>query len=344
MPKVNISDIAEKAGVSKTAVSFAFNYPNRLAAQTLERILLVAEEMGYSPDPIARSMLTRKTGTIGLLLPQVIQEIAQNPYFTDVLAGIGEVCSHHGLSLMLVPPLKGSMRRAIDKAAVDGFLTLGLEESKTTMVVLRQRNVPFVTIDSDPIEGIPAVNVDDRKGAYEVMLHILSLGHCRITILPIRSGKQGHYEEYVGTLGARMQGYIQALAKFGLKPGSREVRVLECSNSELGGREGLRSILSSRRPPTAIVAMSDIIAFGILQEARSSGINIPGELSVVGFDDNLLSRLISPQLTTVSQPGVEKGQLAASLLLRNLMGEEDISQIVLDTNLILRESTGIVSK
>lgn len=344
MPKVNISDIAEKAGVSKTAVSFAFNYPNRLAAQTLERILFVAEEMGYSPDPIARSMLTRKTGTIGLLLPQVIQEIAQNPYFTDVLAGIGEVCSHHGLSLMLVPPLKGSMRRAIDKAAVDGFLTLGLEESKTTMVVLRQRNVLFVTIDSDPIEGIPAVNVDDRKGAYEVMLHILSLGHRRITILPIRSGKQGHYEEYVGTLGARMQGYIQALAKFGLKLGSREVRVLECSNSELGGREGLRSILSSRRPPTAIVAMSDIIAFGILQEARSSGINIPGELSVVGFDDNLLSRLISPQLTTVSQPGVEKGQLAASLLLKNLMGEEDISQIVLDTNLILRESTGIVSK
>ena len=344
MPRVNISDIAEKAGVSKTAVSFAFNYPTRLAAQTLKHILLVAEEMGYSPDPIARSMLTRKTGTIGLLLPQVIQEIAQNPYFSDLLAGIGEVCSHHGLSLMLVPPLKGSMRRAIDKAAVDGFLTLGLEESKTTMVVLRQRNIPFVTIDSDPIDNIPAVNVDDRKGAYEVMMHILNLGHRRITILPIRSGKQGHYEEYVGTLGARMQGYRQALAEFGLQPGSREIKVLECPNTEPGGREGLRSILSSRHPPTAIVAMSDIMAFGILQEARASGVKIPGALSVVGFDDNLLSRLINPQLTTVSQPGVEKGQLAASLLLRNLMGEEDLSQIVLETNLVLRESTGTVPK
>ncbi len=88
--------------------------------------------------------------------------------------------------------------------------------------------------------------------------------------------------------------------------------------------------------------MSDIIAFGILQEARALGVKVPEELSVVGFDDNLLARLITPQLTTVSQPGVEKGQLAASLLLRNLMGEEDLSQIILENKLVVRESTGVV--
>ncbi|MEA4812645.1 MAG: LacI family DNA-binding transcriptional regulator [Anaerolineaceae bacterium] len=342
MARINISDIAEKAGVSKTAVSFAFNYPQRLSAQTLQHILEVADEMGYSPDPIARSMLTRKTGTIGLLLPQPIQEIAQNPYFADLLSGIGEVCSHNGLSLMLIPPLMGSMRRAIDKAAVDGFLTLGLEESKTTMVVLRQRNMPFVTIDSDPIEGIPAVNVDDRQGAYLIMKHILHLGHRKIAILPIRSGKQGHYREYVGTLGARMQGYIQALEEFGMEASSRDVKIMECSNSEAGGREGFKALLSSRRQITAIVAMSDVIAFGILQEAKNRGISIPGSLSLAGFDDNQLSRFISPTLTTVSQPGVQKGELAASILIRNLAGHDERSHHMLETRLSVRESTGQV--
>jgi hypothetical protein len=142
MARVKIKDIAEKAGVSKTAVSFAFNNPEHLSEGTVKHILSIAEEMGYTPDPVARNLITGKTGTIGLLVPQPIPEIIRNPFTPEFIEGIGEVCTLEGLSLLLVPPLKGSMQRAIGNAAVDGFLTLGLEESKSTMVVLRQRGVP----------------------------------------------------------------------------------------------------------------------------------------------------------------------------------------------------------
>ncbi|GAP12490.1 transcriptional regulator, LacI family [Longilinea arvoryzae] len=338
MPRVNITDIARKAGVSKTAVSFAFNNPSRLSEATVQQILAIAEEMGYSPDPVARSMSTGRTGTIGLLLPQPLPEIVRNPYFPEFLEGIGEVCTHSGLSLMLVPPLKGSMRRAIVNAAVDGFLTLGLEESKATMVVLRQRGVPFVTVDSDPIEGVPAINVDDAGGACQAMQHVLALGHRQIAILAIRSGKQGHYREYVGTLGARMHGYLQALEEYGLTINGRSVRLLECASTEEGGMESFQTLWKSRHHPTAIIAMSDIIAIGVIKAAASAGQQVPRDLSVVGFDDITLASLIHPALTTVAQPSREKGEMATRELVKLIESNSQPIHQVLPTRLVERSS------
>lgn len=344
MPKVNIGDIALRAGVSKTAVSFAFNNPSKLSEATARHILEIAESMGYTPDPVARSMTTGKTGTIGLLLPQSIPEMIRNPYFPEFLEGIGEVCNHSGLSLMLVPPLKGSMRRAIVNAAVDGFLTLGLEEHKATMLVLRQRDVPFVTVDSDPIEDIPAINIDDESGARMVMEHILNAGHRQIAILAIRSGKQGHYQEYVGTLGARMKGYLSALGHFGLKVDGRHVRLVECVCSEEGGRDGYKILWKSQKKPTALICMSDIIAIGAMKAAQASGLDIPGELSFAGFDDIPLAELVRPGLTTVSQPSIQKGKLAAEILVRLLDTTIAPEHHLLPTSLVLRESVGEAKK
>ncbi|PKO19030.1 MAG: alanine racemase [Chloroflexi bacterium HGW-Chloroflexi-10] len=338
MPKANIKDIAQKAGVSKTAVSFAFNNPSRLSENTVKHILEVADEMGYSPDPVARSMSTGKTGTIGLLLPQPIPEIVRNPFFPEFVEGIGEVCTHSGLSLLLVPPLKGSIRRAIVNAAVDGFLTLGLEEYKATMMVLRQRDVPFVTVDSDPIEGVPAVNVDDTGGAQKAMEHLLQMGHRQITILAIRSGKRGQYNEYVGTLGARIQGYIKALEPFGLSIDSRKIRLVECESTEKGGVECFQKIWNTRYRPTAVIAMSDIIAIGVMKAAQAEGVVVPRDLSIVGFDDIPLSGLLKPALTTISQPSLEKGDLAAKTLVRLLDGLIEPIHHCLPTRLIKRET------
>ncbi|HEY3310719.1 MAG TPA: substrate-binding domain-containing protein [Anaerolineales bacterium] len=338
MSRVNITDIALKAGVSKTAVSFAFNNPNRLSETTLKHILSIADEMGYTPNPVARSMTTGRTGAIGLLVPQPINEIIRNPHFPEFVEGIGEVCTHSGLSLMLVPPLKGSMRRAIDNAAVDGFLTLGLEEYKSTMVVVLQRRVPFVTIDSDPIDGVPAINVDDTGGARQAMEYVLEMGHRHIVILAIRSGKQGHYQEYVGTLGARMQGYQLALKNFGLDVNGRTVRLLECPSTEEGGKEVFQTLWRSRNRPTAIIAMSDIIAIGVMKAARAQGLQIPRDLSVVGFDDIAIASIIHPTLTTVSQPTAEKGRQAAMLLVKLIESNIEPTRMTFPTQLVKRES------
>ena len=338
MGNVTIKDIALKAGISKTAVSFAFNNPSRLSETTLKHILAIAEEMGYSPNPVARSMTTGRTGAIGLLVPQPIDEIIRNPHFPEFIEGIGDVCTRSGLSLMLVPPLKGSMRRAIDNAAVDGIITLGLEEDKATMVVVRQYRVPFVTVDSDPIEGVPAINVDDAGGASQAMQHILKLGHRHIAILAIRSGKQGHYKDYVGTLGARMNGYLKALGMVGLSINGRSVRLIECVSTEAGGEEGFHTLWKSRNKPTAVIAMSDIIAIGVIKAAVAQGLRVPEDLSVLGFDNIALASLIKPALTTVSQPSIEKGRQAASLLVRLLDSPVPPTHTILPTQLILRQS------
>ena len=338
MPKVNIDDIAQRAGVSKTAVSFAFNNPSRLSQETVQRVFAIADELGYHPDPIARSMSTRRTGTIGVLVPQPIPEVIRNPFIPELLEGIGEVCTEAGLSLMIVPPLKGSIQRAIDNTAVDGFITLGLEEYKSTMVVLRQRGVPIVTVDSDTIDGVPGVNIDDEGGAKKAMLYLLGNGHRDITILAIRSGKRCHYQEYQGTLRQRINGYLAAMAEFGLKIDNQHIRLVECICTEEGGKTGFQTVWNARRKPTAIAAMSDIIAIGVMEAAKELGVEIPRDLSIVGFDDIPMAGLLNPPLTTVAQPRCRKGKLAAELLLKYIEGNIDPTHHILQTELILRNS------
>ncbi len=340
MNKVTIKDIARAVGVSTTSVSFAFNNPGRLSEATLQRILETAEELGYVPDPVARSMTTGRTCTLGVLVPQPIPEIIRNPFLSEFLEGVGEVCTEAGFSLMLVPPLEGSIRRAIFNAAVDGFLTLGLEPIKPVMVVLRQRGVPYIMVDSDPVEDVPSVNVDDERGARLAMDHVLKAGHRDIAILAIRSGKEGRYEEYSGTLRRRMAGYQAALARHGLRLDGRHVRLVECASTARGGRTGFRRVWRPPLRPTALVAMSDIIAIGAMDASRQAGVRVPDDLSIVGFDDIPMSAWVYPPLTTVFQPLREKGKLAAEMLVSHIRGELQPSHRVLPTRLVMRQSVG----
>ncbi len=338
MTRITIKEIAEKAGLSVTSVSFAFNNPHRLPEATVQRILEVAEELGYTPDPVARSMSTGRTGTLGILVPQPFTEIIRNPFLYEFLDGVAEVCTAAGYSLMIVPPLEGSVRRAIGVSAVDGFLTLGLELYKSAMKVLSQREVPFVMVDSEPIEGVSSVNVNEKAGSYAVMTHVLEAGHHNIAILGIRSGKEGRFQEYAGTLRQRIDGYINALAKYDLKVDQQQVQLIECSSTINGGQDGFHQLWRKKDHPTAVVAMSDIIAIGVVDAAKQMGIRIPEELSVVGFDDISISKLITPALTTVSQPLQHKGKLATELLVKCLEGECKPSHILLKTKLVVRAS------
>ncbi len=344
MSKVTIKDIAKKAGVSITAVSFAFNNPKQLGEKTVQKILEVADELGYLPDPIARSMTSGKTGTLGLLLPQPLPETLSNPFLLDFMEGIGETSTADGYNLMLIPPLKGSIRRAIEYAAVDGFITLGLESSKSTIILIRQRGVPFVTVDSDPVEGVPAVNIDDAGGAKSIMNYVLNAGHRKIAIVGIRSGKEGHYQDYVGTLKKRLQGFEQALKSFDLSFESQGIFVIESESTTLKGGKSVFNKIQKLRPlPTAMVSMSDIISFGFIEQAKQKGYSIPEDFSITGFDDIPMSRLMSPPLTTISQPIREKGRISSELLVKLIQGESSPENIVLPTKLIIRESVVNVS-
>lgn len=335
---VTIADIAAKAGVSKTAVSYAFNAPGKLSAKTVERIRAVAEELAYSPNPLARSMSIGRTGTLGILVPQPLEEMLLNPFFSEFLAGVATAAGVEGFPLLLVPPVKGSVEQAVSSAAVDGFLTLGLETFRPTMHVLERRGLPYVMVDSDPVEGVACVNVDDENGAYLAMAHMLAQGHRQIGILGIRSPQRGRWTKYTGTLHRRMTGYVRALAEAGLEVGTPAVRLVECDVSEEGGRHGLDRLLKRGPAPTAIVAMSDLIAIGALESALARGLRIPDDLSFVGFDDIPEVSWVQPPLTTVRQPMQEKGRTAAELLLDLVVRKGEPRHVVLETELVVRGS------
>ncbi|MGI8514256.1 MAG: LacI family DNA-binding transcriptional regulator [Acidimicrobiia bacterium] len=341
MKRPTISDVARSAGVSTTAVSFAFNQPTRVAEKTREKILSVATELGYAPDPVARSMNTGRTGTIGILIPQPLSLVAHNPYFSAFLAGVAEATEPNELPIMVVGPRQGSIEHAIFDAAVDGFLTIGLEAFRPTIQLLGRRRLPYLMVDSEPVEGVACVNADDAAGARQGMAHVLEAGHRRIGILGIRSPQRGRWKHYTGTLSRRVKGYAEALQTHGLTLDS--VELTECAVSEEGGRRGLHRLLA-KSSPTAIVSMSDIAALGALSEARRLGLEVPADLSIVGFDDIPETRWSRPPLTTVSQPSQAKGRIAAERLIDLIAGHGQPEHVVLDTKLVIRESVAAPRK
>jgi alanine racemase len=338
MKRVTINDVAKKLGVSKTAVSFAFNNPSNLSKATVKKILRISKELGYAPHPIARSMNTGRTGVLGLLLPQDIPIILENPFFNQFMKGIGHVCDKKALSFMLVPPLRGSMLKAIDYAVADGFIVIGLEAKDPVVEILKQRGIPFVMVDSDPVEGIPCVVVDDYENSRKAALYIIEHGHRQIAIVAFESGKECQWDKYTGTLRWRLKGYLDGLATIGLSLDSSEITILECENSIKGGKHAFSHIWKALPHPTAILAMSDIISIGIINCAREQGIHVPRDLSVVGYDDIPEAQRSNPPLTTVRQPIIEKGNYAAELLVKVIENVSTSEHCTLPTELVIRES------
>ncbi|BCX04581.1 MAG: alanine racemase [Candidatus Roseilinea sp.] len=338
--KVTISDIARHAGVSKTAVSFAFNKPGRLSAETTRHILDVARELGYTPNPVARSLNTRRTHALGVIVPQDIPDVLSNPFFAELMSGIGEVCKAEGMSLVIVPPMRGSLVEATYAALVDGCIVTGLSANDKAVRALRLRRIPFVMLDADAPDDIASVQVDDYRGAYLAMKHVLDLGHRNIAIASFEAFT-GRIEDYTGTLRHRFSGYRAALEEAGMSLRSPRIHIIECSCDVAGGKRAFQLLAKMQPRPTAVVALSDVIAFGMIEAAHCAGVRVPEELSVVGFDDIEASHLLRPALTTVRQPTREKGRRAAEIFIQMLHAEgpAEPQHIMLPVELIVRESS-----
>ncbi|QKW22671.1 LacI family DNA-binding transcriptional regulator [Kitasatospora sp. NA04385] len=334
------TDVAKAAGVSRSAVSFAFNSPERLSEATRDRILAAAKEIGYSPNTLARMLQAGQTQSLGVLLPQNLAKIMENPYYSRFLTGVGQVCDEQGYTLLLTPPLRDSMLKAIPYAAVDGFIVCGLEHDRGEVAELRRRNIPFVLVDSSPWEDVPSVDVDDRAGAYEVARHILDLGHRRIALLSIDPGPERAERGYRGPLARRLDGVGEALAEAGLT--LADVALAEVPATRSDGFRATRALMGAGAPPTAIIALSDILAFGAINALHDLGLSVPGDVSVTGFDDLPDAAWLRPRLTSVRQPISAKGRSAADFLIAAIRDEDQHPHQVLGTSLIVRDSSGRV--
>lgn len=337
--RIGIGEVARLAGVSKTAVSFAFNSPERLRAATADRIRAAAAELGYRPHPVARMLTARATATIGLLTPQSLPVVLANPFFALFAEGMAEVCEAHGYGLLLVSPLHGSLARAVARASVDGFVALGLDDKHPDIGAIDGAGLPLVMVD-EALSHHPALEVDDEDGARQAAEHLLELGHRDVLVVGISYDPSAAAPSVPpgGMLGRRLQGYATALQNAGLALPPE--RVVFAPASLDGGVAALGQAWETGMQPTGVLVMSDVTAAGILSAARERGLDVPRDLSVVGFDDLPLARLTQPPLTTVHQPVRRKGEEATRLLLQAIAGADVAgAHRRLETSLVIRDST-----
>jgi DNA-binding LacI/PurR family transcriptional regulator len=335
--KVRIEDVAKKAGVSPTAVSFAFNNPHRLNAQTVARILEVADDLGYTPNPHARALLAKSIGVIGILAPQSLPSIFANPFFAAFQEGIGRVCDEENLSLLTISSVSGSLAQASANAPVDGLIVVGLDEHHPEIEMLRRRKMPYVIVDGDSSIA-PSINVDDEAGAYQAACFLLERGHREIVCLTFeRDYSKEDRENIYGVGQRRLEGYKRAFAEFNV-PWSNDFLV-STFTSAAAGAEAFARLWAQPVHPTAVLAVADIIAIGVLQAALAAGVRVPDEIAVIGFDDIPLAKWTTPSLTTVHQPIAEKGEIAAQQLVSLIAGETPSElKILLPTQLVVRQS------
>jgi len=309
--RMTILDLAREAGVSKTAVSFAFNAPDRLAATTLKRILDKAEEMGYVPNPLAQRLARRSSGNLGVLIPQSLPEAFVNPHFQELFQGIGAFCQRRQLSLTLIPPIEGCLVAALRNAAVDGVITLGFTPSGPFLDLMHKRSLPLVTVDSRVDPSISSVTFRDEVAARELMVRILARGFHRLHILTFPPARQ----ELRGNAGSRplarrLKGFQAALTAAGdviVTHGTSRVDA-HAAHDSLVAQEWAAG------PPQVVVCLSDAQAAGVYLYAEARGLRIPEDLSVTGFDGAVALKHLRPHMTTVRQSGFLKGRLAAELL------------------------------
>jgi DNA-binding LacI/PurR family transcriptional regulator len=334
-----IADVAREAGVSKTAVSFAFNSPDRLAPETAIRIREVAEHLGYTPHPVARMLTQRQTLTIGLLTPQALSVIFSNPFFGAFSEGVALAAEEHGYALHFISPVHGSLARALGRATVDGVVAIGLSDDHPEVEQIRRAGVPIVLVDSTALPEHGSIEVDDMGGARAAAEHLISLGHRNVLVICVEPPAPSTTLDPDGVTGRRLRGYRDAFAGADVVIGDERVVVGPASIE--GGVAALRRAWDDGLRPTAVLAMSDAMAIGAMRALRDLGLDVPGDVSVVGFDDIDLAPHVDPPLTTVHQPIRRKGEEAVRLLLSVVEKHPAKAEHRrLDTRLIVRGSTG----
>ena len=327
-----MKDVAERARVSVSTVSHVLNGTRRVAGETQEAVLAAVEELSYQPNLLAKSLKTRRTFTIGVLVSDI-----QNSFFTSLVRGIEDVALSRGYHLFLCNTDEDAGRedeyvRELTNKRVDGLLVASSAPRHDHAGRLGAENLPFVFVDRK-VEGVDAdvISVDNREGMRLISEHLAGLGHERIGMISGPLDKASGYERYLGLQGA--------LADLGVGLKDSLVRFGDFRTSS--GREGAMELLGLPSPPTALVTANNQMTLGALMAVKEMGLRIPDDVSVVGFDDPEWAPLTAPPLTTLAQPTYEMGVEAVRLLLDRIEGERHggARRVLLEPWLVIREST-----
>lgn len=330
---VNIYDVAKKSGLSVVTVSRVINHSPSVRDYNRDKVLRAMEELGYHPSSAARSLAKGKTGVIGLLLPGL-----NDDFFNNVVKAINARLIENGyfLAISLEDEAEGNPRMShylFQEKRVDGIILLSPLLEDDYIIELKKRNIPFVLLDNQKSQpSIFSVLVDNFKGGYMATRHFIDLGHKKIAFI---SGSDLYLSNR-----ERKRGFMEALGEAGMEP-----YLIDGGNFDASvGYDVTMKWIGSGRIPTAIFTADDNIMFGAFDAVKEKGLKIPEDISICGYDDDLLSSKLHPRLTTVRQPSEEMGRKAVEILMQLMGGKHKRSMTVkLEPQLILRNSTAAPS-
>lgn len=310
-----LDTVAKAAGVSRMTVSNAYNRPDQLSAATRERVLAVAAELGYGgPDPAGRSLRRGRSSTIGVLLTERLAYAFTDPGLVSMLSGIAAELGAAGQSLLLVPSEAADVGDVVRGALVDGFIVCSMAETDEAVQAVLGRRLPLVTLGHPRLPDVPFIGVDNARAASRVAEHLLELGHRRFGVLDL-PGRDPDDTEHVDVpvrigIRERTEGFRRTVAKVPRTSVTVVATDVHTHDEGLRRARELLAVPASRRP-TAVFAVTDVLALATYEVARELGLAIPDDLSVVGFDDIEAAARATPPLTTVSQDLEGKGRAAA---------------------------------
>jgi LacI family transcriptional regulator len=325
---VKMIDVARHAGTSVATVSRVLNNNDRVDAELVRRVMASAEELGYTPNPLARNLRLQRTNLWLLIISDI-----ENPFFTSVARGVEDVAQRNGFSLVLCNAAEDEKKEAryVNLAATESAAGVILSPHSANVRVekLAEKSIPLVVIDRPLTTPVDFVTADSRGGARTATEHLLAQGWRRPACIV------GPKSAETATL--RRLGYEDALRAAGVKTS----RVVHQPYNIEGGRAAAAQLLDRRPPPDAFFAANAALALGVLEELRSRGLRQGSDVGLISFDDAPWARVTDPPLSVVSQPAYHIGTCAADMLVRRIKGtlHGPVQRVVLETELVVRGST-----
>ena len=328
---VRLSDVAAQAGCSTATVSRVLNRPEGVNRELRLRVDAAVRELGYLRNGAAGALRSRRTRTIGAVIPTLDHAI-----YARLLAALQGFTSEHGYSLLVTTSgfeIEQELRQArlLVERGAEGLVLVGHSHSPDLYAALERHGIPSVnTYSYLPNSRHASIGFDNRAASRQMADYLLDLGHRDFALIV-------GYRKDNDRVKDRVDGALEAIAGRGISTG--HTLIVEEPYSIEGGREGLRRIVAASRRPTALICGSDVLAFGAIIECDSKGIAVPRELSIAGFDDLEFAAHLRPPLTTIRVPAAEMGRRAGEFLLAKIAGQPHAPHYPLETSLILRQST-----
>jgi len=329
MPMANIQQVAKQAGVSAATVSRVLNGQNSVSQKTRIKVEEAISLLRYEPSMLGRNLRNSESRIILILIPTI-----SNPFYLEIIKGIENTALDHQYNILLCetdsnPDKENIYFDLVRKRMADGIISMDPAVNVETLKQLAEKYAIIQCSEYGGGIGIPYVTINNEMASYQAVRHLIHMGHEKIALM--NSDEKFLYAR------ERRAGYERALTEYGIPVRKEYIHYTQHLGFEYG-QQAMKKILTLEERPTAVFAVSDLLAIGALKEINASGLSVPGDLAVIGFDKIDFSNMTNPTLTTIAQPMYKMGIAAAQMLIDKIQGKP-IDSIIFDHELIIREST-----